>query len=41
MRTVRFVLLGTAIVAAGAGLGFVVSLLRPRTYADFSGIHQR
>ena len=37
---VRFVVLGTAIVATGAALGFVASLLRPRSYADFSGIRQ-
>jgi hypothetical protein len=38
MRAVRWVLLGTAAVAVGATAGFAVSLLRPRRYADFTGV---
>jgi hypothetical protein len=38
MKTVRWVLLGTAALAVGATAGFVVSLLRPRKYAAFSGV---
>jgi hypothetical protein len=37
MRVVRWVVLGTATFALGATAGFVVSLLRPRRYADFTG----
>ena len=40
MRTVRWVLLGGALVALGAAAGFAASLLRPRSYADFSGARQ-
>lgn len=40
MRVVWWVVLGGAAVAAGATLGFVASLLRPRRYADFSGARQ-
>ena len=38
MKAVRWVLLGTAAVAVGATAGFVVSLLRPRRYAEFAGV---
>jgi hypothetical protein len=38
MKTARWVLLATAALAVGATAGFVVSLLRPRTYAEFSGV---
>lgn len=38
MRVVGWIVLGTATFAAGATAGFVVSLLRPRHYADFTGI---
>lgn len=37
MRLARLVVGGVAIVVAGAALGFVAALLRPRRYADFSG----
>lgn len=40
MKAVRWLVLGTAMVVLGATAGFVVSLLRPRTYADYSGAHQ-
>lgn len=40
MKTVRWVLLGTAALALGATAGFAVSLLRPRRYADFSGVRE-
>ncbi len=33
MRAVRWVALGIGVVLAGAALGFVASLLRPRRYA--------
>ena len=38
MKTVWWILLGTAALAVGATAGFVVSLLRPRKYAAFSGV---
>lgn len=38
MKAVRWVLLGAAALSVGATAGFVVSLLRPRRYADFSGV---
>ena len=41
MKAVRWALLGTAARAVGATAGFVVSLLRPRTYAEFSGVRSR
>ena len=37
MRAVRWIVLGTATFALGATAGFVVSLLRPRRYAEFTG----
>ncbi len=37
MSTVRLVAAGAATVLLGAAIGFLVSLLRPRRYADFSG----
>ena len=37
MRTVRWIVLGTALVGMGAAAGFAASLLRPRRYADFAG----
>ncbi len=40
MKAVRWLVLGTAMVALGAAAGFLVSLLRPRTYADYSGTHR-
>ena len=40
MKSVRWVLLGTAALAVGATAGFAVSLLRPRRYAQFSGVHE-
>jgi hypothetical protein len=40
MKAVRWVLLGTAALAVGATAGFVVSLLRPRRYAEFRPVHQ-
>jgi hypothetical protein len=39
MKSVRWVLLAGAALTAGATLGFVVSLLRPRKYAEFAGVH--
>jgi hypothetical protein len=38
MKTVRWVVLGVAALSVGATAGFVVSLLRPRKYADFTGV---
>jgi hypothetical protein len=38
MKAVRWVLLGTAALALGATVGFAVSLLRPRRYAEFAGV---
>lgn len=38
MRVVGWIVLGTATFAAGATAGFVISLLRPRHYADFTGV---
>jgi hypothetical protein len=38
MKTVRWVLLGAAALAVGATAGFAVSLLRPRKYAEFTGV---
>ncbi len=38
VKAVRWVLLGTAALAVGATAGFAVSLLRPRRYADFTGV---
>jgi hypothetical protein len=40
MKAVRWVLLGTAALAVGATAGFAVSLLRPRKYAEFTGVHE-
>ena len=40
MRVVRWVLAGAAILATGATLGFLAALLRPRHYAEFSGVRQ-
>lgn len=40
MKAVRWLVLGTVMVALGATAGFLVSLLRPRTYADYPGTHQ-
>jgi hypothetical protein len=37
VRVVRWIVLGTVIVSAGATAGFLASLLRPRRYAEFSG----
>lgn len=37
MRVLRWVLLGILAVVAGASLGFLISLLRPRRYAEASG----
>lgn len=37
MSAVRVVAAGAAMVLLGAVIGFLVSLLRPRRYADFSG----
>ncbi len=34
MRVVRWIALGVGVVLAGATLGFVASLLRPRRYSD-------
>ena len=39
VKTVRWVLLATAALVLGATAGFVVSLLRPRKYAEFAGVH--
>jgi uncharacterized protein involved in exopolysaccharide biosynthesis len=39
VKAVRWVLLATAALAVGAAAGFAVSLLRPRKYAEFAGIH--
>lgn len=41
MRVVRWVVLGGLVVLIGAALGFLASLLKPRTYAEFSGSRQR
>jgi len=41
VKTVRWVLLGASALAVGATAGFVVSLLRPRTYAAFTGVRDR
>jgi hypothetical protein len=38
MKAVRWVLLGAAALTVGATAGFVVSLLRPRSYAAFTGV---
>jgi hypothetical protein len=38
VKTVRWVLLAVAALAVGATAGFAVSLLRPRTYAEFAGV---
>ena len=38
VKAVRWVLLGTVALAVGATAGFAVSLLRPRRYADFTGV---
>lgn len=38
MKAVRWVALGAAALALGATAGFVISLLRPRTYAEFAGV---
>ena len=38
VKAVRWVLLGTAALAVGATAGFAVSLLRPRRYAEFTGV---
>lgn len=40
VKVVRWLVLGTVMVALGATAGFLVSLLRPRTYADYSGAHR-
>lgn len=40
VRVVLWVLLGVLVVLAGAALGFVASLLRPRRYADFAGVRE-
>lgn len=37
MRVARWIVLGTATFVIGAAAGFVVSLLRPRTYPDAIG----
>ncbi len=37
MKTARWVLLATLALAGGATAGFVVSLLRPRKYAEWAG----
>jgi hypothetical protein len=39
MKSVRWVLLAAAALAVGATVGFAVSLLRPRKYAEFAGVH--
>ena len=40
VRTVRWIILGGALVGVGAAAGFAAALLRPRRYADFSGARQ-
>ena len=40
VRVVRWIVLGTVAVLAGAVVGFLASLLRPRQYAEFSGARQ-
>ena len=40
VRVVRWIVLGTIVVLAGATLGFLAALLRPRQYAEFSGSRQ-
>ncbi len=38
MNKVRWAVLGGLALGAGATAGFVISLLRPRQYASFSGV---
>jgi hypothetical protein len=38
VKTVRWVLLAVGALAVGATAGFAVSLLRPRRYAEFTGV---
>jgi hypothetical protein len=38
VKTVRWVLLAVGALAVGATAGFAVSLLRPRKYAEFTGV---
>lgn len=40
MAVVRWVALGALIVVAGAAAGFLISLLRPRQYAEVSPARQ-
>jgi hypothetical protein len=39
MKAVRWGLLVVAALSIGAAAGFAFSLLRPRSYADFAGVH--
>jgi uncharacterized membrane protein len=40
VRVVRWLLIGAAIVLIGGALGFLTSLLRPRSYAQFASARQ-
>jgi hypothetical protein len=37
MRALRWIAVGVLVVLVGASVGFLISLLRPRRYADIPG----